>query len=143
MKELVKSVRDFNRFYVNLIGILQNNLFDLNYSLTESRIIFEIGTGSEITASKLKNLLFIDEGYLSRLIGTLVKNGMVCKSQSKTDRRVHFLSLTKKGKNLLDEINIKSDKQIEGLLTNLNPKDQSRVAEIMAELKNIFENRRS
>lgn len=138
MNEVVKSVRDFNRLYVNLIGVLQHNLFDLNYSLTESRIIFEIGASGEISARQLKDLLFIDEGYLSRLIGNLVKNGLISKSQSKKDKRIHILSLTVKGQNLLEEINRKSDDQIEGLMTNLSAGDQKRVAEIMEELKFIF-----
>lgn len=139
MDEIVKSVRDFNRFYVNLIGVLQNNMLDLQYSLTESRIIFEIGNGKEITARKLKDLLFIDEGYLSRLINNLVKNEMINKSQSKVDRRIHILTLSAKGQHLLDEINSKSDKQVDDLLTSLNTKDQNRVVEIMQELKYIFE----
>lgn len=138
MNEVVKSVRDFNRLYVNLIGVLQNNLFDLNYSLIECRIIFEIGLSGEISARQLKDLLFIDEGYLSRLIGNLVRNGLISKSQSKKDKRIHILSLTVKGQNLLEEINRKSDDQIEGLMNNLSGIDQNRVAEIMEELKLIF-----
>ncbi|MNY37015.1 DNA-binding transcriptional repressor MarR [compost metagenome] len=111
--------------------------------MTESRIIFEIGVAGEISARKLKDLLFIDEGYLSRLIANLVKNGMINKSQSTADKRIHVLSLTVSGKNLLDEINRKSNEQLEALLSPLSINDQHRVAEITAELKHILSKEQS
>lgn len=138
MDEIVKSVRDFNRFYVNLIGLLKNKLFDLDYSLTESRILFEIDIHKQITARKLRELIAIDEGYLSRLISNLVTKKLIAKVQSSTDKRNYNLSLTEHGQNLIELINSKSDEQIAGLLRNINDKDKQRVAEIMIELKDIL-----
>jgi hypothetical protein len=37
----VAAVREFNRFYTNVIGLLREGLLDTPYSLTEARILFE------------------------------------------------------------------------------------------------------
>jgi len=140
MDEIIQSVRDFNRFYVNLLGLLKNNVLDLDYSLTECRIVFEIDLHKDLTARKLKELLAIDEGYLSRLINNLVKDQIISKTQSETDKRVYHLHVTEKGKNLLNVVNDKSNNQIHDLLQYLKPNDQLRVAEIMSELKHILSN---
>lgn len=139
MINVIQSVRKFNRFYVNLFGLLQNSLFDFDYSLTESRIIFEIDAAGVLNARKLKDMLFIDEGYLSRIINRLVRDEIIKKEQSQTDKRIHNLSLTEKGIELLHKINTKADIQMENILQKLTPEEQSRIGEIVTELKDLFE----
>jgi DNA-binding MarR family transcriptional regulator len=139
MIHVIQSVRKFNRFYVNLFGLLQNSLFDFDYSLTESRIIFEIDAARVLNARKLKDMLFIDEGYLSRIINRLVRDEIIKKEQSQTDKRIHNLSLTNKGVELLQKINAKADIQMENILQKLTPEEQSRIGEIVTELENLFE----
>ena len=139
MINVIQSVRKFNRFYVNLFGLLQNSLFDFDYSLTESRIIFEIDAARVLNARKLKDMLLIDEGYLSRIINRLVRDEIIKKEQSQTDKRIHNLSLTKKGIELLQKINAKADIQMENILQKLTAEEQSRIGEIVTELKDLFE----
>ena len=43
----VAAVRDFNRFYTNVLGLLREGLLDTPYSLTEARIIFELARADE------------------------------------------------------------------------------------------------
>ena len=38
----VDKIRDFNRFYTRKIGVLRQGLLHSKFSLTESRIIFEL-----------------------------------------------------------------------------------------------------
>lgn len=139
MLSVILSVRKFNRFYVNLLGLLQNSLFDLDYSLTEVRIIFEIDNAGILNARKLKDLLFIDEGYLSRIINRLVKDRIVKKEPSQTDKRIFNLSLTASGIELLQKINKKADSQMENILQDLTLEDQHRIGLLADELKNLLE----
>jgi len=138
MKKMISSVRDFNRFYVNLIGVMKNHILDLNYSLTESRIIFEIDNNKQITAREITAMLSLDEGYVSRIVKKLMKDKVIHRKQSLRDKRTYFLALTEKGKKVANLINIRSDDQIEQLLADLNEKQRTRVVTLMTELKHIL-----
>ncbi len=138
MKKMISSIRDFNRFYVNLIGVMKNHILDLNYSLTESRIIFEIDNNKQITAREITAMLSLDEGYVSRIVKKLMKDKIIHRKQSFRDKRTYFLVLTEKGKKVANLINTRSDDQIEKLLADLNEKQRTRVVTLMTELKHIL-----
>lgn len=141
MSNTIASIREFNRYYVNLIGIMKNHILDQEYSLTESRIIFEISNARKITAREIKEKLSLDEGYVSRIVTKLVKDQLVIKEQSKKDKRVYFLVLTAKGKETADLINVRSDDQIGNIIAPLDPQQQTRIVELMAEIKQILNNK--
>ena len=44
----VAAVREFNRFYTSVLGLLREGLLDTPYSLTEARIIFELARQDEV-----------------------------------------------------------------------------------------------
>lgn len=138
MKKIISSVREFNRFYVELIGVMKNHILDLNYSLAESRIIFEIDTNKQITAREIKENLSLDEGYVSRLIKKLVKDKIIIRKQSLEDKRTYFLVLTEKGQEVANIINERSDNQVGDIFSDLNENQKVRVVELMNEIKNIL-----
>src|ERR1039457_5643174 len=66
--EPVAAVREFNRFYTNVLGLLREGLLDTPYSLTEARVIFELARQDLADAGALRRSLDIDAGYLSRIL---------------------------------------------------------------------------
>ena len=42
-EDAVATVRAFNRLYTNVIGVLRGGYLGTPYSLTEARLIFELG----------------------------------------------------------------------------------------------------
>ena len=50
-KDSVAAIRSFNRFYTRKIGVLQERLLQTPYSLAESRVLYELGTQPEVTAT--------------------------------------------------------------------------------------------
>ena len=83
----VAAVRDFNRFYTNVLGLLREGLLDTPYSLTEARIIFELARADQTEAGQLRRWLDIDAGYLSRVLARFEADGIVSRSRSAQDGR--------------------------------------------------------
>ncbi len=81
---VIEDIRHFNRFYTNILGVLDRHVLDTGYSLTEARIIIEIGMMEQCIANNLVDILEIDRSYMSRIIAKLCKDGLLLK------RKVHL-----------------------------------------------------
>ena len=116
----VRALRQFNRSYTNRLGLLSRYRFDTKLTLTEARVIFEIGRGGEHTQSALGRDLKIDMGYMNRVTRSLAARGMVSIRRHERDNRVSLLALTGAGRAALDRINAASDAQAEEMLRGLD-----------------------
>jgi DNA-binding MarR family transcriptional regulator len=83
--EQVAAMREFNRFYTTRLGLLRRRHLDGEFSLTEARILYEIGSNPKLTASSLRNTLGLDAGYISRLLTLLTRRKLVRQTASKSD----------------------------------------------------------
>lgn len=133
-KELIADIRQFNRFYTNVLGLLDQHVLDTAYSFTESRVLVEIGLLDECIANQLVERLVIDRSYMSRIIKKFVRDGLLIKIPSTTDSRTSLLRLTEQGQALFQELNKKSDEQIVRLFHNLS---QQELQEIQASMNCI------
>lgn len=120
---VIQDIRHFNRFYTKLLGVLDRNVLDTGYSLTEARVIIEIGMLEQCIANNLVDSLKIDRSYLSRIIAKLSKKGLLIKEDSSLDNRANLIRLTAKGTELYEQLNKKSDEQIVRLLEGLSEKE--------------------
>ena len=68
---VIADIRHFNRFYTNILGVLERTVLNTGYSLAEARVIIEIGMLKQCIASNLVDSLEIDRSYLSRIIAKL------------------------------------------------------------------------
>lgn len=93
-----EAVRSFNRFYTRQIGVLDEGLLASPFTLTQARVLFELGTRKTITASEIGELLGLDAGYLSRMVQGFMAQGLVARKPSKEDGRQWMLSLTAEGR---------------------------------------------
>lgn len=120
---MVKSIRHFNRYYTNRLGLLSRYRFDTKMTLTEARVLFEIGRRGAHTQSGLAAFLKIDGGYLNRIVKRLVEWGLVEPRPDEQDGRVLLLRLTEKGRRTAAEIDAASDAEAASLVADLDPKD--------------------
>lgn len=91
-KQTISDIRKFNRFYTNIIGLLDQHILESPFSLTEARILLEIYLTKECTASKLMAQLKVDKGYLSRILAKLAEENLIQKEKSLQDNRFQFIA---------------------------------------------------
>ena len=133
--DLITEIRGFNRFYTNILGLLDQHILDSGYSLTEARVLFEISKTERCTANQLCSALKVDRSYMSRMITKFEKNGLLTRHPSPTDNRHMEIHLTEEGMGLFHELNNRSNKQIGELLTKLDDEQQKKIWEAMRTIK--------
>src|SRR5437868_5366018 len=94
----VDAVRRFNRFYTRRVGALRGGFLGSPFPLPEARLLYELGQRGGCTAGKVGRELDLDAGYLSRLVRSLKRRGVVQSKRSAADARASVLSLTGKGR---------------------------------------------
>jgi DNA-binding MarR family transcriptional regulator/N-acetylglutamate synthase-like GNAT family acetyltransferase len=138
MKQEIKQIRSFNRFYTNHLGLLNEHILDGPYSLSEVRILYEIGERQSITSQELTALLKLDKGYLSKIIKMFSNDGVIQRTPSAQDSRVYHISLTSEGAFLLKELHGRSDRQIEQFLNKLSPDEVGMLVSSMNTIENLL-----
>lgn len=138
MRDRAAEIREFNRFYTNIIGLVNRNILESPYSLAEARILLEIDAAGQCTARELIKKIDIDPGYLSRMLSRFIRNGLIAQSVSSTDGRAKILSLTDKGRDDLQQLSETSDLQIVQLLEQVSESDQKKLVSSMRAIKAIL-----
>lgn len=138
MEKSIQQIRSFNRYYTKVLGLLEKNLLKSNYSLLEARIIYEINSNKKLTSSKLKNILNLDKGYLSRTLKKIHKKGLINKVISEQDKRQAYLEPTPFGIKEFKILNDDSDSQINVLTNDLTKKEVDELVFHMDSIKKIL-----
>lgn len=136
--DAITEIRGFNRFYTNILGLLDQKTLESGYSLTEARILFEISKTEVCMANQLCSVLDIDRSYMSRIIRKFEKEGIVTREVDDADNRNMKIQLTKKGIELFHELNNRSNKQIEELLSKMEMGDEEKLIGAMRVIKKYF-----
>ena len=85
---LVQEIRHFNRYYTNKVGLLSRYHFDTEFTLTEARVLLEVGRRGEHSLSGLRLDLNADMGYLSRVARRLSALGLLALRRDPSDGRM-------------------------------------------------------
>lgn len=140
-EDRIATVREFNRFYTNVLGLLQEGLVQTPYSLAEARVIFELAAAGHSDATELRRSLDIDAGYLSRVLARLEASGLISRRQSVADGRRQVIMLTEPGLAAFRMLNGRSSGQIADLLSHIPDAGQRRLTSAMATVREVLEGR--
>jgi DNA-binding MarR family transcriptional regulator/GNAT superfamily N-acetyltransferase len=135
--EMIAQVRRFNRLVTQRVGALNDRYLARDRPLGEARLLWEIGAGGRDLRS-LRTQLGLDSGYLSRLLRSLEKAGMVTVGAKESDRRVRTARLTRSGVAERAVLDRRSDELAESLLAPLNPGRRTRLVAAMAEVERLM-----
>jgi DNA-binding MarR family transcriptional regulator/GNAT superfamily N-acetyltransferase len=131
----VARVRSFNRTVTERIGALQDSYLASDRPLGADRVLWEIGDGTDLRA--LRNRLGLDSGYLSRLIASLQREGLVETAPS-TDKRVRAVTLTDAGRQERALLDRWSDELARSLLAPLSAAQRERLVDAMETVERLL-----
>ncbi|BDA85044.1 GNAT family N-acetyltransferase [Aureimonas sp. SA4125] len=137
--EHIAVIRAFNRFYTRQIGLLEDRLLHSPFTLVQARLIYEIATRRGLAASDLAADLGMDPGLLSRMLKTLVADGIVARLVSDTDQRRAELRLTETGSAAFDHLDAASAQAIGAWLSTRSDEECSRMVAAMTEIRRLVE----
>lgn len=136
--DIVTEIRGFNRFYTNILGLLDQHIIDSGYSLTEARILFEISKTDTCTANQLCSILNIERSYMSKIINKFEKKQLISRHASDTDNRNMEIRLTQEGMSVFHELNNNANLQIENLIANISDTDCDKLINSIRTVKKYF-----
>lgn len=137
--ESVNAVRRFSRFYTAHMGTLDEGLLKSSLTLPEARLLYEIATSDQPTASQIAERLRLDPGYVSRLLARFEQRGLIRRRTSSTDARQSMISLTVAGRKEFAAIDRRSSEQVAEMLAPLGAETQRRLVQAMASIEAIFD----
>jgi DNA-binding MarR family transcriptional regulator len=138
-QELIDQIRRFNRFYTNIIGLLDRHFLGSPFSLTEGRVLYEICNTEECSAKKIREKIVIDEGYLSRILDSFSTSGLIKKTPSSLDGRLRIIVPTEKGKKEFARLNDNSNLLIFQMIEKLSEEQRADLLSKMMGIRILLE----
>lgn len=133
----VSTVRRFTRVVTQRVGALDDRALARDRPLGAARVLWEIGEeGRDVR--DLRVALGLDSGYLSRLLGSLARDGLVRVGRGTPDGRVRRAHLTADGRRERAVLDDRSDAQAAALLEPLPPSQRRRLLAAMAEVERLL-----
>ncbi|MBM7048163.1 MULTISPECIES: bifunctional helix-turn-helix transcriptional regulator/GNAT family N-acetyltransferase [Rhizobium] len=134
----IDAVRSFNRFYTNLLGVLNKAYLDSPYTLTDARVLFEVGFRGGVAASTLTRELHLDPAYLSRIVKRFREDGLIETKPDPGDARSQIMNVTDKGQAQFEEFVRRSRAQIAGYFDRLAIGEPERIVEAMRTIQDTL-----
>src|SRR5437764_1699238 len=134
---LVEQVRSFNRTMTERVGVLTDHFLGRNHPLGEARLLWEIGAeGASIR--ELRRRLSLDSAYVSRLLRSLEKQGLLVVRTSEHDGRVRLVQLTEAGLCERAELGQRADAFARSLLEPLGESQRAKLVAAMAQVERLL-----
>jgi DNA-binding MarR family transcriptional regulator/GNAT superfamily N-acetyltransferase len=133
----IQQVRSFNRAVAARVGVFGDRFLGRDRPYGESRTLWEIGAdGIEVRA--LRARLGLDSGYISRVLRSLERQGLIAVEPSPQDGRVRRARLTGAGLAERAELDRRSDEVALGFLAPLSAGQRGRLIAAMAEVERLL-----
>jgi DNA-binding MarR family transcriptional regulator/GNAT superfamily N-acetyltransferase len=132
----VALVRSFNRLVTRQVGAL-NDRYLGRRPLGEARVLFEIGSDGA-TPRDVRARLGLDSGYVSRMIRSLKRDGLVEERPDPSDGRTKRLRLTRAGRAEMRELDRISDELAASTLAPLTDEQRDRLLRAQADVRHLL-----
>jgi DNA-binding MarR family transcriptional regulator/N-acetylglutamate synthase-like GNAT family acetyltransferase len=134
----IETIRRFNRLYTRKIGVLHEQYLHSPLSLAQGRILYEANRDPAPAAVDIARDLDLDPAYLSRQLKAFARGGLVRRTTTPGDARKSLVTLTAKGRRLLDTLQERSRADVAALLAPLAPSAQDRLLAAMQSIEQVL-----
>jgi DNA-binding MarR family transcriptional regulator len=125
----IELVRSFNRLVTRQVGVLDDPYLGRR-PLGECRVLYEIGLAGAAPRD-VRARLGLDRAHLTRLVGSLERDGLIEQSDGR-------LRLTSAGRSLLSELERDSDELAASVLAPLSGEQRTRLTRAQAEVRRLL-----
>ena len=137
-KDQVEQVRRFNRLVTRRIGALNDDYLSRGRPLGEARLIFEVGAAGGMDLGRLRSMLGLDSGYMSRLLRSLEAQELVEVRRKPGDGRAREVLPTAKGRKEFAAYDSRSAKFAQSMLSPLGEAQRERLVAAMGEVERLI-----
>ena len=136
--DTVREIRQFNRFYTRLVGLLDEHLPDSDFTLLEGRATYELATGGKQTAADLTRTLDVDKAQLSRALQTLKRRKLLKAEVDPGHAKKRLLSLTPAGRVAFTELEHGTRLRMESVLQPLGGAKRKKLVSSLRDIQAAF-----
>ena len=133
----VGTLRTFNRFYTQRIGVLSDSYLGTGRPLGPSRLLFEVGADGA-TVVDLRRRLELDSGYVSRMLRQLEQEALITVAPDPTDGRQRVVRLTAAGRREWRRLERRSQRVAERLVDPLSDRQRAELAAALATAERLL-----
>jgi len=133
----ILTVRSFYRALTLRVGVFTDSFLGRGRPLAQARLLFEIGKeGADVR--ELRSRLDLDSGYLSRLLRSVERDGLVEVAALESDRRSRRARLTAAGLKELKQLDRLGRRFAEETLEPLGEAERARLVSAMSEVEKLL-----
>jgi DNA-binding MarR family transcriptional regulator len=132
----IARARSFNRLVARHVGAL-NGRYMGHRPLGELRVLFEIGA-HDATPRDVRTRLGLDSGYVSRVIASLRREGLIMSDPDPGDRRTNRLRVTPAGRAEMVQLDRLTDELVGSTLGALSEEQQARLLRAQDEVRRLL-----
>ncbi len=118
------------QFLIDLQSLFRSHTKDLKITMPQVMLVSSIPTDG-IDMTSLAQQIGVDNSTMTRLIGVLIKDGIVVKKKNPRDGRSMLVLLTNRGESLQYKLEVEIDKFGSDLFRKVPMEDQEEVKEIL------------
>ncbi|WP_336776144.1 MarR family winged helix-turn-helix transcriptional regulator [Paenibacillus sp. MMO-58] len=120
-EELIGFMGQFKTFLKNVNNEWsRKTMTGMNY--TQFKLLFTLHTSGSLKVSELADILGLTSGAITGIADKLVAEDLISRERAKDDRRVVYIELTAKGKDVVDDI-LESQKETFSSFFNVLPEE--------------------
>ena len=132
---------------MNLGGMLQRQgnkmLLPFNLNHQQFSIFFEIAKVGKVKQKEMVNRLLLEKAHVSKVVKKLHQMELITITENDEDKRSYWLSVTKKGKDILNQCSEMFDEWNKKWICEIDKSDLTSILDNLTTLQNILKERQT